>query len=48
MTPTAGWRDRTVRFPVYDQLPPSTHVEDLPAEVDRDLERDRYRDEGRR
>ena len=33
---TLCWRDRNLRFHVYDQLPPSTHVEDLLVEVDRD------------
>lgn len=28
--------DRNLRFHAYDQLPPSTHVEALLAEVDRD------------
>lgn len=33
---TLCWRDRNLRFHAYDQLPPSPHVEDLLAEVDRD------------
>ena len=30
------WRDRNLRFHVYDRVPVTTSVEDLLAEVDRD------------
>lgn len=40
-TKTAGvwtlyWRDRRLRFHLFDLLPPSRSVEDLLAEIDRD------------
>jgi hypothetical protein len=33
---TLYWRDRNLRFHVYDRLPPSPHVDDLLVEIDRD------------
>lgn len=30
------WRDRNLRFHVYDRLPPTARVESLLAELDRD------------
>jgi Protein of unknown function (DUF3024) len=30
------WRDRNLRFHLYDQLAPTQHVEDLLTELDRD------------
>jgi hypothetical protein len=30
------WRDRNLRFHLYDLVPPSPHVEDILAEVERD------------
>jgi hypothetical protein len=33
---TVYWRDRNLRFHVYDLLPPSRRLEDLLAEIDRD------------
>ena len=33
---TLLWRDRNLRFHLYDPLPPSRSVEDLLAELDRD------------
>jgi hypothetical protein len=30
------WRDRNFRFHIYDRLPPSRHIDDLLAEIDRD------------
>ena len=33
---TLYWRDRNLRFHIYDQLAPSRRVEDLLAEIDRD------------
>jgi hypothetical protein len=30
------WRDRNLRFHLYDLVTPSPHVEDLLAEIDRD------------
>ena len=33
---TLYWRDRNLMFHRYDQLPPSAHVEELLAEIDRD------------
>jgi hypothetical protein len=33
---TLYWRDRNLRFHVYDRLPPSPHVDDLLTEIDRD------------
>jgi hypothetical protein len=30
------WRDRNLRFHLYDLVAPSVHVEDLLAEIDRD------------
>jgi hypothetical protein len=33
---TLYWRDRNLRFHVYDRLPPSRHVDDLLTEIDRD------------
>ncbi len=33
---TLYWRDRNLKFHRYDQLPPSTHIDDLLAEIDRD------------
>jgi hypothetical protein len=36
MSWTLYWRDRNLRFQVYDRLPPSSRVEDLLAEISRD------------
>jgi hypothetical protein len=33
---TLHWRDRNLKFHRYDQLPPSAHIDDLLAEIDRD------------
>lgn len=33
---TLYWRDRHLRFHVYEPLPPSNRVDDLLAEIDRD------------
>ena len=33
---TLYWRDRNLRFHIYDQLAPSRRVEDLLTEIDRD------------
>lgn len=33
---TLYWRDRNLRFHVYDRLPPSQHIDDLLIEIDRD------------
>lgn len=33
---TLYWRDRNLRFHLYDRLPPSPHVDDLLTEIDRD------------
>ena len=33
---TLHWRDRNLRFHLYDQLAPSAHVDDLLTELDRD------------
>ncbi len=33
---TLYWRDRNLKFHRYDQLPPSAHVDELLAEIDRD------------
>lgn len=33
---TLYWRDRNLRFHLYDLSEPSNHVEDLLAEIDRD------------
>ena len=33
---TLLWRDRNLRFHIYDLLPPSHSVQDLLAELDRD------------
>lgn len=33
---TLYWRDRNLRFHLYDRLPPSAHVEDLLLAIDRD------------
>jgi hypothetical protein len=33
---TLYWRDRNLKFHRYDQLPPSPHIDDLLAEIDRD------------
>lgn len=33
---TLYWRDRNLRFHVYDRLPPSHRVDDLLSELDRD------------
>ena len=33
---TLCWRDRNLRFHVYDRLAPSNRVEDLLSELDRD------------
>ncbi len=33
---TLYWRDRNLKFHRYDQLPPSAHIDDLLAEIDRD------------
>jgi Protein of unknown function (DUF3024) len=30
------WRDRNLRFNIYDLLPPSDRVDDLLDEIDRD------------
>ena len=34
---TLYWRDRNLRFHRYDQLAPSRRIDDLLAEIDRDL-----------
>lgn len=33
---TLYWRDRNLRFHLYDQMAPARHVEDLLTELDRD------------
>ena len=33
---TLYWRDRNLRFHIYDLIAPSNHVQDLLAEIDRD------------
>jgi hypothetical protein len=33
---TLYWRDRNLRFQVYDRLPPTPQVEDILTEIDRD------------
>lgn len=33
---TLYWRDRNLRFHLYDRLPPSPHVDDLLTEIERD------------
>lgn len=33
---TLYWRDRNLRFHLYDRLPPSRHIDDLLTEIDRD------------
>jgi hypothetical protein len=33
---TLYWRDRNLRFRLYDRLPPSAHADDLLTEIDRD------------
>ena len=30
------WRDRNLRFHVYDRIKPSPHIDDLLQEIDRD------------
>ena len=33
---TLYWRDRNLRFHIYDPLPPSNRIDDLLTEIDRD------------